>query len=114
MILCFFRSFNGIYTIKQTIANINEIANKYVYITLFGPNNWKFEKEFYNSIGQEYHEFPPYNYLLNILIEMGIYPNVRNLEIQTNRTYESVHEAMNNGRWKLDTFTDDEKIKLRN
>ena len=45
---------------------------------------------------------------------MGIYPNVRNLEIQTNRTYESVHEAINNGRWKLDTFTDDEKIKLRN
>ena len=111
--LYFFRSFNGIYTLKQAITNINEIANKYVYITLFGPNNWKFEKEFYNSIGKEYHEFLPYNYLVNILIQMGIYPNVENLEIKTNRSYESVHEAMNNGQWNLDSFTDDEKIKLR-
>jgi ubiquinone/menaquinone biosynthesis C-methylase UbiE len=107
------RSFNGIHHVKQAIVNISEIASKYVYITLFGPNNWKFEKKFYESIGKEYHEFPPYNYLVNILIEMGIYPNVENLEIESSRTYESVHEAMNNGRWKLDSFTDDEKIKLR-
>lgn len=107
------RSFNGIYDAKEAIANINEIANKYVYITLFGPNNWKFESEFYTSIDKEYHEFAPYNYFVNLLIEMGIYPNVENLEIESNRSYDSVHDAMNNGRWKLDSFTDDEKIKLR-
>lgn len=43
------RSINGIYEIKETLTNINKIANKYVYITLFGPNNKK-------------HEKPPLNY----------------------------------------------------
>jgi len=107
------RSFNGISNVKDTIANINKIATKYVYITLFGPNNWNFQKKFYKSIKKEYHELAPYHYLVNILIEMGIYPNVENLEIQSNRTYDSVHEAMNLGKWNLDNFSDDEKIKLR-
>jgi len=111
-IVLFSRSFNGIWSVKQTIANINEIANKYVYITLFGPNSWKFQKEFYESIGREYPEFASYHYLINILIEMEIYPNVENLEIETNRSYDSLHDAMNNGKWNLNSLKDDEKLKL--
>jgi len=107
------RSFNGIYNVKEVIANINKIATKYVYITLFGPNSWKFQKDFYESIGKEYHEFAPYHYLVNILIEMGINPNVENLEIKSKRAYESVNEAMERGRWNLDTFTDSEKNALK-
>jgi ubiquinone/menaquinone biosynthesis C-methylase UbiE len=107
------RSINGIYPIKETLANMNEIANKYVYITLFGPNNWKFEHDFYDSIGKEYSEFASYSYLFNILIGMGIHPNIENLEIKTNRTYETVYDAMENGKWNLNDFTDNEKTQLR-
>lgn len=106
------RSINGIYKIKETITNINNIANKYVYITLFGPNNWKFEKDFYNSIGKKDHGFAPYSYLFNILVNMGIYPNVENLEIKTNRTYESIDDALENGKWNLNNFTEKEKHQL--
>ncbi|KZX17730.1 23S rRNA (uracil(1939)-C(5))-methyltransferase RlmD [Methanobrevibacter cuticularis] len=107
------RSINGIFPIKETLSNLNDIANKYVYITLFGPNNWKFEANFYKSIGKDYESFAPYSYLFNILVEMGIHPNVENLEIKTNRTYKNVHDAIENGKWRLNSFNEEEKIQLR-
>jgi len=110
------RSINGIYDISETITHINNIANKYVYITLFGPNSWKFEKGFYESIGKKIDEhrldFAPYNYLFNILVKMKICPNVENFGIKTSRTYDSVDDAMENGRLDLDSFTKQEKDKL--
>lgn len=106
------RSLNGIIPIKKTLVHLNEIANKYVYITLFGPNNRKFEKEFYKTINKEYDEFAPYSFLFNILVNMGIYPNIENLEIKSKKSYNSIQEAIDNGRWRLDTFTEDEKSKL--
>jgi len=110
------RSINGIYEITETINHINNIANKYVYITLFGPNSWKFEKSFYESIDKKFDEhrldFAPYNYLFNILVSMKIYPNVENLETKTSRTYDSVEDAMENGRLDLNSFTEQEKTKL--
>lgn len=110
------RSINGIYPIKETLANINSIANKYVYVTLFGPYNWEFEKNFYESINKEITEhrldFAPYSYLFNILINMEIYPNVENLEIKTPRSYDSIEDAANNGRWNLNNFSEKEKNQL--
>ena len=113
------RSLNGILNIKETIANINEIAENYVYITLFGPNNWKIEKEFYDSINKEYVEFPSHRYFFNILIDMGIYPNVESLypnveslNIGHEREYESIEDAMDNGKWRLDFLNDEEKEQL--
>ena len=106
------RSLNGVLNIKETIANIDEIADKYVYITLFGPNNWKIEKEFYESINKKYFEFPSHRYFFNILVDMGIYPNVENLNIGHEREYESIEEALESGKWRLDSLNDDEKDEL--
>ena len=106
------RSLNGVLNIKETIANINEITNKYVYITLFGPNNWKIEREFYESIDKEYFEFPSHRYFFNILVDMGIHPNVENLNIGQERQYESVEEALESGKWRLDSLNDKEKEQL--
>ncbi len=59
---------NSSFETAQTVfKGFYEIANKYVYITLFGPNNWKIEKEFYESIDKEYFEFPSHRYFFNIL-----------------------------------------------
>jgi len=106
------RSINGISPIKHTINNINNIADKYVYMTIFGPENWKFENDFYESIGKETNDFAPYNYLFNILISMNIYPNIENLEIETNRKYETIKDAMENGKWQLNNLTQKEKEEL--
>ena len=46
------RVINGIKSPRKVFSNFNEIANKYVFITLFGPNNWKLEKDFFNLSGR--------------------------------------------------------------
>lgn len=58
------------------------------------------------------NDFAPYNYLFNILISMNIYPNIENLEIKTNRKYKSVQDAIDNGKWQLNNFTEEEKEEL--
>lgn len=107
------RSLNGIIPIKETLENIDKIANKYVFITLFGPENWKIEGDFNEYIGRENKHFPGHNYLFNILFNMGIYANVERLDIKAFREYDSIEEAMDNGKFRLDLLNDEEKDKLR-
>ena len=80
------RSLNGIIPIKETLDTINKIANKYVFITLFGPENWKIEGNFNEYIGKENKHFPGHDYLFNIL---------------------------DNGKFRLDLLNDEEKDKLK-
>ena len=107
------RSLNGIIPIKKTLETINKIASKYVFITLFGPENWKIEGEFNEYIGRENKHFPGHNYLFNILFNMGIYANVERLDIRAYREYDTIEEAMDNGKFRLDLLDDDEKDKLK-
>ena len=106
------RSLNSIVDIKKVINAINKIATKYVYITLFGPNNWKLEKEFYEKIGKPFNEFPAHNYFFNILINMNIYPNVINLDIGQSREYSSIKEASESGKWRREVLNDEELKKF--
>ncbi len=106
------RAINGIKSPRKVFSNFNEIANKYVFITIFGPNNWKLEKDFFKYIGKEYYGTPSYTILLNLLAEMDIYPNVINLDVGPVRTYKTIEEAMDNGKWNLDKFNEDEQKLL--
>ena len=38
------RCLNGIYNIKETVLTLNEIAKKYVYITVFGSSTHKYKE----------------------------------------------------------------------
>jgi ubiquinone/menaquinone biosynthesis C-methylase UbiE len=107
------RSINFIKEMRDLLYNLNDIANKYVFITLFGPNNWRMEKEFFKYINHEYIENPSYILILNLLKDMGIYANVLNLDVGPIRTYENIDQAMVNGKWKLENFTLDEQNQLR-
>ncbi|MDL2246614.1 class I SAM-dependent methyltransferase, partial [Methanobrevibacter sp. OttesenSCG-928-K11] len=107
------RSLNGIIPIDETLKYLNEIANKYVFITLFGPENWNFEKEFQKYLGKKPKSFPGYNYMFNILFNMGIYANIKRLNITSQREYKNIEEAMDNGKFRLDLLNNEEKEKLR-
>lgn len=107
------RSLNGIIPIEETLKIINKIANKYVFITLFGPDNWKIENEFFKYIGQKQKSFPGHNYLFNILYNMGIYTNVTHLDIEEYREYNNIEEAMDNGKFRIDLMDDVQKEKLK-
>ncbi len=107
------RSLNSIVPIRDVLSELNKIANKYVFITVFGPENKKIERDFDSEIGIKNENFPDYNYFFNILFNMGIYPNVVRFDLDNYREYDSVEEAMDNGRFRLDLYNDDEKLKLR-
>ncbi len=107
------RSLNGIIPIEEVLCELNKIANKYVFITIFGPENKKIEKDFDKELGIKTEDFPDYNYFFNILFNMGIYANVERFDLNNYREYDSIEDAMDNGKFRLDLYSDDEKDKLK-
>ena len=107
------RSLNGIMPIEEVLAELDKIANKYVFITIFGPENKKIEKDFEKELGKKTEDFPDYNYFFNILFNMGIYANVQRFDLNNYREYDSIDEAMDNGKFRLDLYSDEEKELLR-
>jgi hypothetical protein len=97
---------------ENIITIINKISKKHVYITLFGPNNWKIERDFYKKIGKPFNDFPAHNYFFNILVNMNIYPNVLNLDIGQSREYSSIKEASESGKWRREILNEEELKKF--
>ena len=107
------RSLNGIIPISDVLWELNSIADKYVFITIFGPENKKIEKDFDKELGIKTEDFPDYNYFFNILYNMGIYANIERFDLNNYREYDSIDEAMDNGKFRLDLYSDKEKELLR-
>ncbi len=107
------RSLNGIVPIREVLSELNKIANKYVFITIFGPENKKIEKDFDRELGIKTEDFPDYNYFFNILFNMGIYANIERFDLNNYREYDSIDEAIDNGKFRLDLYSDEEKNLLR-
>ena len=107
------RSLNGIIPIEEVLTELNKIAGKYVFITIFGPENKKIEKDFDKELGIKTEDFPDYNYFFNMLFNMGIYANIERFDLNNYREYDSIEEAMDNGKFRLDLYSDEEKEKLK-
>lgn len=107
------RSLNGIIPIEEVLNELNQIANKYVFITIFGPENKKIEKDFDEELGIKTENFPHYDYFFNILFNMGIYANIERFDLNNYREYNSIEEAMDNGKFRLDIYTDEQKEMLK-
>ena len=107
------RSLNRIIPIDKTLEELNKIANKYVFITIFGPENKKIEKDFENEIGIKTEDFPDYNYFFNIMFNLGIYANIERFDLNNYREYDSIDEAAGNGKFRTDLYNDNEKELLK-
>ena len=107
------RSLNGIIPIDKVLTELNKIANKYVFITIFGPENKKIEKDFDRELNIKTEDFPNYNYFFNILFNMGIYANIERFDLNNYREYNSIEEAMDNGKFRLDLYSGEEKKLLK-
>jgi len=107
------RSLNGVPNIQRELEKINKIANKYVYITIWGVDNRKFEKEMAKLLGRESYSHPDYIYVYNILHQMGIYANVEMLECNTRNYYSSFEEALDRIKWRIGDLSPEEESILR-
>lgn len=108
------RSLNGIIPIEEVLSELDKIASKYVFITIFGPENKKIEKDFDKELGIKTEDFPDYNYFFNMLFNMGIYANIERFDLNNYREYDSIEDAMDNGKFRLDLYSDEEKELLKN
>lgn len=107
------RSLNGIVPIDEVLLELDKIANKYVFITIFGPENKKIERDFDREIGIKTEDFPDYNYFFNILFNLGIYANIERFDLNNYREYESIDDAADNGKFRVDLYSDEEKELLK-
>ncbi|MDO5835775.1 MAG: SAM-dependent methyltransferase, partial [Methanobacterium sp.] len=107
------RSLNGVSDIGKELEKINNVAKKSVYLTLWGADNRKFEREMAQLLGRESHHHPDYIYVYNILHDLGIYANVEMLESNTRNYYSNVEEALDRLRWRIGDLNKDEESILR-
>ena len=51
--------------------------------------------------------------IFNILFNMGIYANVERFDLNNYREYDSIEDAMDNGKFRLDLYSAEDKEKLK-
>ncbi len=107
------RSLNGVSDIGNELEKINNVAQKSVYLTLWGADNRRFEREMAQLLGRESHRHPDYIYVYNILHDLGIYANVEMLESNTRNYYSNVEEALDRLRWRIGDLNKEEESILR-
>ena len=108
------RCLNGIGNIKKTIETLNEIANKYVYVTLFGSSTNEYKKEKAKIAGKPFKAGTDYMVLAMLLKSLGIEPNVLQLECENLKEYHDIDEAIERSIWRLGELEEENKIALEN
>ena len=108
------RCLNGISNIRKTLLTLNEIANKYVYITVFGSSTHKYKKEKAEIAGKRFKAGTDYGVLFFILKSMGIEANILQLECENLKEYHDFDEAIQRSMWKLGELDDEHRMALEN
>lgn len=108
------RCLNGIANIKDTLVTLNEIANKYVYITLFGSSSHKYKKEKAKIAGKPFKAGTDYSVLFLILKSLNIESNILQLDCKNLKEYHNIDEAIERSVWRLGELDEENKIALEN
>lgn len=108
------RCLNGIYHIKETLLTLNEIAKKYVYITVFGSSTHKYKKEKAEIAGKPFKAGTDYMILVMLLRSLGIEANVLQLECENLKEYHTIDEAIDRSIWRLGDLEEENRIALEN
>lgn len=107
------RSLNGIPDIQPELEKINKIARKYVYMTLWGVDNRKFESEMAELLGRESYQHPDYTIVYNLLCEMGVRANVEFMKSNTRNYYSNMREALDRIQWRIGDLDEDEEFLIK-
>lgn len=108
------RCLNGISEIKECILKLNQIANKYVYITVFGSSTHKYKKEKAKIAGKEFKAGTDYIILVLLLKSLGIEANVIQLDCKNLKEYHNFEEAIDRSIWRLGEIEEENRENLIN
>ncbi len=82
--------------LKESLIKIDQMALRYVYVTAWGGCGRSLNRGLREELGYEYHDLADYVYIFNLLHQMGIRPNVEQLECKSTIIYPSLNEAVRN------------------
>lgn len=107
------RSLNYVSDIEKVIEKINSISKK-AYITLWGPKSENYLNNILELIGRKRSIYPNFIYIYNILLNMGLTPNITDLKCESRNVYGSIEQAVHRHLRKIGKVSDKEKEVLRN
>lgn len=79
--------------LQRTLTKIHEAALRFAYVTAWVGEEKSFHETFKQALGRKTHQESEDIYVYNILCQMGIHPNVLQLECRNNTRYKSPSEA---------------------
>jgi len=88
------RSIGRTMNLRDTLQKVNLAANHLAYITAWGGEKRRINQGIMEALGQEYHDTPDYLYIVNILAQMGISPNVEQMRCTSRVAYPTIDEAL--------------------
>ncbi|VUT23528.1 MAG: hypothetical protein MASP_00039 [Candidatus Methanolliviera sp. GoM_asphalt] len=106
------RSLGVTLDLKEELTKMNRIAKRYAYVT-WKASERKFDSGVYKTLGREYHEYPGYIYIYNILYQMGIHANVELIECKSRICYRDLEDTIDDWRWKISDLSDEEEKILK-
>jgi len=97
----------GVAHLEESLAKLHRFAKKYVFISdRIGIT--PFDAGAFAAVGREFDPGPDYIYTLNILYTMGIYPNIKILNLDTETSYASMDDALRSYLWMFRDITPQE------
>lgn len=88
------RALSRTMNLSETLEKINQVTNRYAYVTAGGGGERRLNKAVMTALGLEYRNSPDYIYVFNILAQMGIQPNVKQLQCSSRVTYHDISQAL--------------------
>lgn len=98
--------------LEKSLKKIDEAATRYAYVTAWGGEQGEFTREFREALGHEYKDTPDDIYVYNILRQMGIHPNVEQIECSNTIRYENYNQALSSYKVLFNLTQKEEDIAL--
>jgi len=101
----------GMFDLKEELTKIDRAAKWYAYVT-WKTGKRKFEEGVYKMLGREYHDYPSYIYICNMLYQMGIYANVEFFECKRVCRL-NLDDAIADWRCRIGDLCEEEEERLK-
>jgi SAM-dependent methyltransferase len=98
--------------VRESLRKIDQAARKFAYVTAWGGENGDFIRDFKTALNRVDQNPPDDLYVYNILRQMGIHPNVEQIECRNTVRYSDLDQALLSYRVLFRLTPDEENTAL--
>ncbi|WP_163337088.1 class I SAM-dependent methyltransferase [Desulfopila sp. IMCC35008] len=102
----------GVEDLQGAIDKLQRYSKKHIFIAdRISPT--PFDPEVFRALGRPFESGPDYIYTLNMLYSMGIHPETRIMQLESEVTFANLDDALTSYSWMIKELQADEERKLR-